>query len=487
MASENRYNLIDERWIPVIGHGLASLREIFTEHDYPALGGNPIEKIALTKLLLAIVQAAHTPLDDDDWKKNDSKSISNYALNYLDKWYDRFWLYGEHPFLQMPEISVAEMTSFGSVLPHIATGNTTILTESQIEKPFDEHDKALLILVQMGFAFSGKKTDNSVSLTDGYTEKTKTGKAGPSIGYMGFLHSFMLGDSILETLWLNLLTKNYIQTQSMYKEGLGIPPWEQMPKGENCDIAQKLKNSVMGRLLPLSRFCLLTNLGLHYSEGITHLDYADGLVDPSVSVNFSEKKPKVIWVNPDKRPWRYLTALLSFLDLNQNKKFDCIHLQVGLKRSRDNTSCIGIWSGGIKVTNTAGEQKVSGQNDFVESSFRIPADVAGTLWYSYFAQEMSILENISKALYSATIKYFKELNLDQNELGSNACQMYWQLIERRFQDLVEHCQDEDQMKQLRKVFVQIAHRTYDHYCPNSTARQLGAWASNRPNINKYTS
>ena len=54
MNAENRFNLIDEAWIPVVDVGLVSLNEVFSNADLKSLGGNPIQKIALIKLLLAI-------------------------------------------------------------------------------------------------------------------------------------------------------------------------------------------------------------------------------------------------------------------------------------------------------------------------------------------------------------------------------------------------------------------------------------------------
>ena len=63
-----RFNLVDEKWIPIANHGFASIADIFSQPHFTALGGNPIQKIALTKLLLAIAQTAHTPKDDEDWK-----------------------------------------------------------------------------------------------------------------------------------------------------------------------------------------------------------------------------------------------------------------------------------------------------------------------------------------------------------------------------------------------------------------------------------
>ena len=51
MTVENRFNLIDEPWIPVVDAGQVSLKQLFSYPEYRALGGNPVQKIALTKLL----------------------------------------------------------------------------------------------------------------------------------------------------------------------------------------------------------------------------------------------------------------------------------------------------------------------------------------------------------------------------------------------------------------------------------------------------
>lgn len=67
MSVQPRFNLVDEPWIPVVDVGLVSLKDIFTHSDYRGLGGNPVQKIALTKLLLAIAQTAFTPEDDEAW------------------------------------------------------------------------------------------------------------------------------------------------------------------------------------------------------------------------------------------------------------------------------------------------------------------------------------------------------------------------------------------------------------------------------------
>jgi CRISPR system Cascade subunit CasA len=491
MTTENRYNLIDEPWIPIVDVGKVSLRQLFSQPAYRALGGNPVQKIALTKLLLAIAQSAYTPEDDEDWTALGADGLAQKCQAYIEQWHDRFYLYGDKPFLQMPAIKAAAIQPFGAVLAEISTGNTTVLMQSQVEKALTEADKTLLIVQLMGFGLGGKKTDNSVVLTPNYQNKMNdkgkpsTGKPSASIGFLGFLHNFLQGKSLWETIWLNLFTSQQIADLSMYPQGLGTAPWEQMPTGEDDGIAQALKFSLMGRLVPLSRFCLLAENGLHYSEGIAHAGYKEGVTDPSVSVDFTAKDPKAIWVDPEKRPWRLLTALLSFFAHTSNKGFDCYQLRLNMGRAIHRMPAISIWSGGLRVSSNAGEQYVSGSDDFVESVIQLNSHILGERWFANLQLEMDELDKLSKTVYGATLNYFKSQNMETKEQAAQASNLFWQLCERQFQNLLDACDDAELARTMRPVFAQFVHKAYNTYCINDTARQLDAWAKNRPNLAKY--
>lgn len=494
-----RFNLIDEPWIPVVGThngqgGRVSLKQLFsssgTEASYRALGGNPVQKIALKKLLLAIVQASITPVDDAEWAELGPDGLAQKCLDYLQTWHDRFYLYGDMPFLQMPAIKSAAIQSFGAVSAEVSTGNTTVLTQSQAEKPLADADKALLIVQLMGFALGGKKTDNSVVLSEYYQGKTNdkgrpsTGKPGPCIGYMGFLHSFLFADSVQKTLWLNLFTQEQIDGWAVYPMGMGVPPWQQMPSGEDCPIAKQLKSSLMGRLLPISRFCLLAEEGLHYSEGIAHPDYKEGMVDPSVAVDYTLKEPKAIWVDPERRPWRFLTALLSFIG---KRNFQCEQLRQLLGRTDGIVPIVGIWSGGLRVSSNAGEQFVSGSDDYVESLIQLDTAMLGGTWFTQLQNEMDELNHLSKIIYGAVLNYLKEQKTEGKAVAGQAANLFWQLAEHHFQKLVYACDDPEKVRTLRPAFASIVNKVYDLYCPKDTARQLDAWAKYRPNLGKYLS
>ncbi|WP_097460490.1 type I-E CRISPR-associated protein Cse1/CasA [Mangrovitalea sediminis] len=492
---ENHFNLVDEPWIPVADHGLVSLRDIFVHPEYRSLGGNPVQKIALMKLLLAIAQAAATPENEQDWKSLGAAGLAERCLEYLERWRDRFYLYGEQPFLQMPAIAAAKVQDFGAVLPQISTGNTTVLSQIQVQRPLDEAEKALTLLSLMGFALAGKKTDNSVVLSEGYQGKCNekgrpsSSKPGPSVAYMGLLHNFLVGQNLLESLWLNLLTKNQVEQMQMFPAGVGVPPWEKMPEGEDCPTAQTLKRSLMGRLIPLCRFCLLTDMGIHYSEGIAHDGYKEGMTDPTTAVNFAGKQPKALWVDPEKRPWRELTALLGFLGQDGSQGFQSWQIRFGLDRAREVTREFALWFGGLRVSSNAGEQYVSGSDDFVESAVWLDSGMLGEAWFAQLKLEMDELDRLAKGLYGRVMGFFKEQKVDGSTIAAQASHQFWQRCERNFQQLVDNCDQSDhgriERRNLRRQFAGYVLQIYDQFCPKETARQLDAWAKCRPNNSKY--
>lgn len=483
------FNLIDDPWISVVDVGRVSLKEIFRNAQLKALGGSPIQKIAVTKLLLAIAQSAYTPEDDQQWHHLGSEELSKKCLEYLNQWHDHFYLYGDKPFLQMPEISKAQVKPFGSVLPEISTGNTTVLTQIQKEKPLDDADKAILVVQLMGMSLGGKQIDNSIVLTPGYQGKSKAGKSGSSIGFKGFLHNFIQGKNLQETLWFNLFTMSDISKMKTFESGLGTAPWEKMPEGEDDEVARGLKNSLIGRLIPLNRFVLLKNDGIHYSEGIQHLNYADGMNDPSVCINYKPKKPVALWVDTEKRPWRMLTSLLSFISSESTDGFECMQLKFCLTRSKSSTDMLVLWSGGLKVSSQAGEQYASGDDDFVESLIELPTNELNSIWFANLKDEISSLEQISKSLYASVMTYYKILTTDGKSQANKSTRLFWHMCASWYESLINRCASgqDDERVQLRKIYASYVDKTFNICCPSETARQFDAWAQSRPNLSKYLS
>ena len=478
--SESSFNLIDEKWIPVVPDGRASLKDIFSDFSLATLGGDPRQKIALLKLFQAIAQAANTPTNAEEWAALGAEGLARSCLAYLEKWHDRFFLYGERPFLQMP-VSEAKALSIASLEPQIASGNNQRLTHIQCERELDDGEKALVLLTQSSMCLGGKRADKSVSLAKNYVKKA-TAPYGPGLGYLGLLHSIITGNSIMETIWLNLLTQDIIEQMGAFPAGLGTPPWEEMPETETCPIAERLRNSLQGRLIPLARFCLLDGDMAHYTDGVPHKNNQDGVWDPSAAAQPDGKGYKILWADPEKRPWRSLSALLAFLYVDSKNSYNCAQLKTALSRMNlAGPDTFGIWCGGVKVSANSGEQRVTGNNDYVESEARLSRnDIDNEAWFARFAKEMERLEKLEKALYACVMRYYREQKSDGKGEAARATGFFWEKAETQFQRLIDACGEGENLPEIRGIFSGLMRECYDYVCPQESPKQLSVWAANRP-------
>ncbi len=260
-----------------------------------------------------------------------------------------------------------------------------------------------------------------------------------------------------------------------------------MPESETCAVANNYKTSYMACLIALSRFALLEQPGVYYLDGIQYPSHKEGWREPSIAINNQGKDIKLLWLDPNKRPWRELTSLLSFISATSQGGFDCQQISFGFLRARKNKQEIGIWSGGLKVRGSSGDQSVKQDDDFVESQVWLPSneELEDSPWFDNLKLEMKELKRLDTIVYSSTRAYFKS----QKAVGENEAKMasnlFWQLCERKYQDLVINCKDINQTKALRKDFDLFVRKAYDSYCPKDTARQLDAWAKNMPSLGKY--
>lgn len=480
MTIESKFNLVDENWIPIQGKGLVSLRDIFTDLTLARLGGNPIQKIALFKLLCAIAQAAWTPKNETEWLSSSVTDFQQKCLAYLDRWHKKFLLYGDTPFLQMPAAKKARVASFAALNLEKASGNTTVLMQLQLQPTLSNAEKALLLVTLMSFAAGGKKVDNSVVLSANYKGKSKSGKYGPALGIKGILHSFVLADSVVSTLWLNLFTAEQIQKLNTFPAGVGTPPWEKMPEGEDCAVARELKNSLMGRLVPMCRFCLLADDGMHYTEGIAHGSYKDGRFDPTQAVSRVKNDFRTVWADPEKRPWRSLTALLSFLDTQDASRYVCSQIELGMSRAREHFDEVTLWAGGVRVTSNAGEQYLTGSDDFVESNFEFQPDAVGQIFFANFCRLVNLLAKFEKILYASIMGYYKELCCDGKTLAAKGTAKFWEIAGLHAQELIDASVPGRDSHPQEVFFLDTLKNVYNQSCSHATPRQLQAWAKNQP-------
>ena len=125
-------NLIGEPWIPVIdGEGRSrqvGLQELFERaHEIRDLALQPPQRIAVTRLLLCITHAAlDGPEDEADWLACRERIVPA-SLKYLDVRTDRFELFGERPFLQVPDLEPTDNATLDKLDFGLASGNNDTL------------------------------------------------------------------------------------------------------------------------------------------------------------------------------------------------------------------------------------------------------------------------------------------------------------------------------------------------------------------------
>ena len=79
--SEQTFNLVDGEWIPVQGEkDLQSLKQIFTRKELRRLSGNPVEKIAVLRLLLTLAQTAIPLPDREAWRQLTPDDLADKEL-----------------------------------------------------------------------------------------------------------------------------------------------------------------------------------------------------------------------------------------------------------------------------------------------------------------------------------------------------------------------------------------------------------------------
>lgn len=262
---------------------------------------------------------------------------------------------------------------------------------------------------------------------------------------------------------------------------------------ENCPVSARLKSSYMGCLIGMSRFVLLKDDGIFYIEGIQYVSHKEGWFEPSISLDQGGDSIRALWLDVDKKPWRSLTSLLSFLNTGNQRGFDCPQIRMGFQRVKSRREPIGVWSGGLKVRGSSGDQSVKQDDDLIESHVILPSPdlITGrnSRWFTCLSEEMAQLNHLSDELIKGSvIRYFKNQGAADStakDQAKKAQNLFWQLCERRFQELVNACGDYHKAHAMRGIFAGFARKAYDAYCPKDTARQLDAWAKNRPNPGKY--
>ncbi|MBQ6108979.1 MAG: type I-E CRISPR-associated protein Cse1/CasA, partial [Thermoguttaceae bacterium] len=416
-----------------------------------------------------------------------------------------------HPFLQFTQLrdqpaDPKKINPNALSLP-ISSGNTTILTQWNVGKEPTDAELTRLILCGSCYGMGGGKYDFKLKVDQNFQKREEGKKSkdsafpGTLTGTKGYLHTFMLGKNLWETILLNLLTEDELHDLLPMMK-LGQPFWESMPTGEKDT---KYRPSYMGTLFPMDKFfCLLNEQNgkqrLQMTEGIqysskapkepkkTKAPKAPPHWDPGITIySITKDNYATLWCDPNLAPWRQLPALLEFMAAPKSKyKYPAFVIQ-GLSKFEEHNkvTSFGLWVGGVAVSNKSGEQYVSGQNDYVDSDFLIPMNwFNDTNSFDRFTKFVESIKFYSECLEAAVNAYFKSLKDNRNKLGGIATRLFWEKMALLAQSIISLSEEKDQEKiKAKKIeWMKLARSCYDEFCPHETPRQMRAYTQNIPDF-----
>lgn len=299
------FSLLMEPWIPLIrtdgSTAKGSISDALLEPDQWAGVDctNPVECLALHRLLLAICHRAVGPGDTsqrasllDAWPKLAIRT-------YLEKWSNRFNLFDpDRPFLQTPELADADLAPrpWMVLAPDRASGATPVFWDHSLDaepEPISAGTATLALIAHQQFTPGGLVRALRTS-----------GHRGTACGLLLLMPN---GQTLRQTLALALVPQTNVDHQ------LDLPAWEQAPPSldELCNPTAYVPAGPAQRYTHISRAILFEP-----GSAITHLLYGEGLVvedspipDPMAAVITGSKGPRPLTLSESRGMWRDFHAL----------------------------------------------------------------------------------------------------------------------------------------------------------------------------------
>lgn len=304
----SRFNLIDEKWIPVrfpngtrdqlgIRDTLLRAKEIAAIED-----PSPLVVAALHRFLLAVLyRALEGPTDIEQARKLFKNGLPNEKiLAYLEEWRDRFWLFNEkYPFYQVPGWEPKEWRSWSALAAEHNADNAKVL--------FDHLDIKNSGTISSSKAVCWLHACQTFSLGGGNSEFQYT-KGGPSATAIMVLP---LGLNLQDTLIFLLVPENRLV---LSEDG---PIWEREPeKVEELRAGPQRAISGWVKLYTWRTRSIKLNTkddgitleGLGFASGVS--SSADDLVDPMLAYRIDDKKGKLPIQFRERGLWRDFDSLL---------------------------------------------------------------------------------------------------------------------------------------------------------------------------------
>lgn len=431
----SRFNLIDEKWIPVqfldgareelgIRDTLLRAKEIAAIED-----SSPLVVAALHRFLLALLyRALEGPTDIDQAKTLFKAGLpSEKITDYLKNWRDRFWLFDEkYPFGQIPTFEPNTWRAWTALAAEHNADNAKVL--------FDHVDVDAPGTITEAAAARWILATQTFSVSCGKSELSHTGTAPSATAVM----VLPLGSDFQDTLLLSLVPQNRAVIAA------DLPLWERSPEPvaslkagferAASGLADRytwrvrsirLKESDSGRIRKLA-----------FASGVGNTSAEQG--DPMLGYRIDDTRGKLPIQFRDRGLWRDFDSLLPdeshlapqviehalALTRMNRKRFPRSVMVLG---QANNKAKIEYW----RMERFALPEALTG-NRFIRTEIR---------------QLLKDSEDAQKSLWSACSSYARDLlsrgdrKPDGKDIKKFVTQMsanswYWSILETRFHEIL---------------------------------------------------
>ncbi len=303
----SRFNLIDEKWIPVRflsgSRGELGIQDVLLRaNDIAAIEDpSPLVVAALHRFLLAVLyRALEGPADIDQAKALFKVGLPSDKITvYLAKWRDRFWLFDEKiPFGQVPTFEPNIWRSWTVLAAEHNADNAKVL--------FDHVDVGAPGAISEAAAARWILASQTFSVSCGKSELSHTGTAPSATAAI----VLPLGNDLQDTLLFSLIPEN------REVAAMDLPLWEREPES-----VKKLKegvkrpaNGFADRYTWRTRSIILmkNDLGrvdkLGFASGVG--DSSKSQIDPMLAYRIDDKNGKLPVQFRDRGLWRDFDSLL---------------------------------------------------------------------------------------------------------------------------------------------------------------------------------
>ncbi len=477
-------NLSGDPWIPVAlpdGRAdLVGLEDAFRHgREIRDLLVEPPQRVALMRLLICITQAAlDGPEDEEDWC-GCADRIVPASLAYLERYRDKFELFGRGAFLQPDNLERTDNALLDKLDFGLAAGNNPVLFDHAAAaegRPQRPAWMALMMLTYQCFSPGGLIGSSN---WDG-APTGRSSEHAPCVEGSA-LHLLLRGSDLQQTVHLNLVTKEQVLT--LPEPSWGRPVWEAFPRSPTDTSARELASSYLGRLVPLSRAIKLQSESrqLTLANGLTY-GKLPAVRDPSLTVIVRKQGAKealvYLGIDLEKHPWRELGSVLTL------KAGELTGGPLALQHVRNSdVRTIDIWTGGL-ATNRA---KIL---DSAEWTFALPIDLVGDTALNQYRKGVELADRGARSLFAAGSAYCDDMKISNaggSRQKSNWIRRtqadYWRRLNQQYGELVRiACDEEADLQPWRRTLLSCMHQAYSITCPHETPRQLKAFALGRSRL-----